>query len=134
MNVPSGCNCIKCIGSKTARTHRLRSVIQANSDVIRCTKSTGWYSCSPLQRPALALDDGYDYDSNSSESYEEDDGTLDGVLYSYDNARVPGVAFDLVPQVERAVEQFQTKELAALVKSEYDIIDESEGDEEFELV
>jgi hypothetical protein len=70
-------------------------------------------------------------------SFEEEhvDDFVDGVAYSYDNdGPVSTTEFPLVYAVTQAVEKFQSKELADLVKREYEFVCESDTDEDFEMV
>jgi len=72
------------------------------------------------------------------ETTEMDDGTVDGVTYSYDADGPSGGEEVLCYAVSQAVEKLQTKELATLIKNEYDVVDASSSDysdeEDFEFI
>jgi hypothetical protein len=73
-------------------------------------------------------------DSGSSEEeYDEHDAYVEGVAYSFDSTG-PGNELALSHAVTQAVEKFESKELATLVKNEYEFVNESDTDEDFELV
>jgi hypothetical protein len=96
-------------------------------------------ACTRPRRPLPALERGVD---ELMESYntralsDMDDGTVDGVTYSFDSDGPTAGEEVLCYVVSQAVEKFETKELNKLIKNEYEIIDSSESsdDEEFELI
>jgi len=76
-------------------------------------------------------------DEMDAGNFEEEhvDGIVDGVAYSYDNdGPASTTEFPFVYAVTQAVEKFQSKELADLVKREYEFVCESDTDEDFEMV
>ena len=74
-------------------------------------------------------------DHASSEEDDAADKPYDGgITYSFDHHGPCGHAFDIGPAVTRAVELLQTKELADLVKNEYELVNESDTEEDFELI
>lgn len=85
-------------------------------------------------RPRLNDADAADYrEQYYSTDDDELDATMAGVEYSFDHAG-PTHELDLSYAVTQAVEKFEAKELATLIKNEYEFVDESDTDEEFELI
>jgi hypothetical protein len=89
----------------------------------------------PTLRFLDKIEDFRSHDEYYSSTDEEDDGFVEGVVYSYDAPGLDyGVEFSLNHVVSQAVEKFETKELANLIKKEYEFVNESDGDEDFELI
>jgi hypothetical protein len=64
-----------------------------------------------------------------------DNDSIDGVTYSFDHRTGPTTGSDTFSHaVTEAVKKFENKELATLVKNEYEIVDSNDSDEEFELI
>ena len=96
-----------------------------------CTANASSAIARKTPRPTLNLADDFRNEDYSSSSDEDDH--IGGITYSFDNAG-PNCEMGLSQAVTEAVEKFENKELAMIVKNEYDLIMESETEEEFELV
>lgn len=119
------CHCFCC--------RRFNGRNQAHASVFATVVCTA--GSSRKTRPSLRADDidnirDSEEDDQSYDCYE--DG-MSGVAYSYDNEG-PARHLDLSYAVTAAVEKFENKELETLIKNEYDIVEESETDEEFEII
>jgi hypothetical protein len=122
------CHCAGC-RRQTAKMLRRKCPPSDLVDVV-CTAPT---IARKNQRPRLNDADVIDFRDSYYGEDDEHDSSMAGVEYSFDNAG-PAHEFDLSHAVTQAVEKFQAKELATLIKNEYEFIDESETDEEFELI
>lgn len=120
--------CHQCTGCRVANAkeaNKRRSLRKAyyNDDVI-CTART-----SPLSPTSAEVCDRWD-DSSSSDS-----DSIAGIAYSYDRATGPRAGTDTLSYaVTEAVKKFENKELATLIKNEYEVVDSEDSDEEFELI
>ncbi|KAF8539700.1 hypothetical protein BDD12DRAFT_736571 [Trichophaea hybrida] len=127
------CHCVSC-KQETAKMNRRKHPRLDIVDVV-CTGSTHIARKAP--RPVLnhaEIDDFRDMDSGSSEEeYDDQNVYMEGIAYSFDNAG-PGNELALSHAVTQAVEKFHSKELAMLVKNEYEFVNESDTDEDFELI
>lgn len=127
------CHCQNCRRS-TARDMRRKCPPSdmAAANVI-CTAGASSISRKQM-RPRLNDADAADYrEQYYSTDDDELDATMAGVEYSFDHAG-PTHELDLSYAVTQAVEKFEAKELATLIKNEYEFVDESDTDEEFELI
>ncbi|KAI5815556.1 hypothetical protein BZA77DRAFT_73862 [Pyronema omphalodes] len=126
---PRRCHCQNCKNSNAKGSSKRKAAISTAVDVV-CS-APGAVRKSP--RPVLNNADVDDYRDYESETSSVEDYGEDGFIYSYDHAS-PGheMALDFV--VNQAVEKFETKELDRLVKNEYELVDESDADEEFEMI
>jgi hypothetical protein len=127
--VTKTCRCPNC-KRQTAKLLRRKYTSSDITDVV-CTAP---HISRKNQRPRLNEADASDFrDFDDSGEDDEHDASMPGIEYSFDRAG-PTHEFDLSHAVTRAVEKFQAKELATLIKNEYEFVDESETDEEFELI
>ena len=138
--VRTACHCSNC-RRDTEKMNRRKYPRRDVVDVV-CTASTPSVA-RKLPRPGLnnsyySRADYRDLLDHASSEDDDDDATDEpydgGITYSFDHRGPRGDAFDLGPAVTRAVELFQTKELAALVKNEYELVNESDTEEDFELI
>jgi len=59
---------------------------------------------------------------------------MEGVAYSYDKLGPSAGTDTWSYALTEAVKKFESKELATLIKNEYEIVDPSDSDEDFELI
>lgn len=118
------CHCGSCRISNTKEVSKKRAAHKAYLDDEICTART-----NPLSPSSSGLDDRWD-DSSSS-----DNDSLAGITYSYDRTTGPRAGTDTLSYaVTEAVKKFENKELATLIKNEYEVVDSEDSDEEFELI
>ena len=133
--VRTACHCTSC----KRDTEKMNRRKQPRSDMVDvvCTASAPNVRKLPRlnsnSRPRANYRDLLDH-ASSEEDDAADEPYDGGITYSFDHRGPRGNAFDLGPAVTRAVELFQTKELAALVKNEYELVNESDTEEDFELI
>lgn len=118
------CHCGSCRTWNTKELSKKRAARKAYLNDEICTART-----NPLSPSSSGLDDRWD-DSSSSEN-----DTLAGITYSYDRTTGPRAGIDTLSYaVTEAVKKFENKELATLIKNEYEVVDSEDSDEEFELI
>lgn len=118
--VGAACHCSTCRSWNSKKRAAHKSYL--NDEI--CTART-----NPLSPSSSGLDDRWD-DSSSS-----DNDTLAGITYSYDRTTGPRAGIDTLSYaVTEAVKKFENKELATLIKNEYEVVDSEDSDEEFELI
>lgn len=118
------CHCTSCRVWNTKALSKKRAVHKAYLNDEICTART-----NPLSPASSGLDDRWD-DSSSS-----DNDSLAGITYSYDRTTGPRAGTDTLSYaVTEAVKKFENKELATLIKNEYEVVDSEDSDEEFELI
>lgn len=118
------CHCASCRVWNTKELSKKRAIRKAYLNDEICTART-----NPLSPASSGIDDRWD-DSSSS-----DNDSLAGITYSYDRTTGPRAGTDTLSYaVTEAVKKFENKELATLIKNEYEVVDSEDSDEEFELI
>ncbi|RPA96507.1 hypothetical protein L873DRAFT_1791656 [Choiromyces venosus 120613-1] len=116
------CHCQGCRGWYAREQNKKRAIEKLHWDDEICTARQ--YPLSPS-----AEEREYLWDDSSSDS-----GSIEGVAYSYDRPGPSAGADILNYAMTEAIKKFENKELATLIKNEYEVVDSSDSDEEFELV
>ncbi|CAZ80108.1 unnamed protein product [Tuber melanosporum] len=116
------CHCHGCRSWRAREQNKKKAVEKLHWDDEICTARQ--YPLSPS-----AEEREYLWDDSSSDS-----GSIEGVAYSFDRPGPSTGTDTLSYAVTEAVKKFENKELATLIKNEYEVIDASDSDEDFELV
>lgn len=115
------CHCASCRVSNTKELSKKRAIRKAYLNDEICTARS-----NPLS--AFSAIDHWD----DSLSYDND---FAGITYSYDRTTGPRAGTDTLSYaVTEAVKKFENKELATLIKNEYEVVDSEDSDEEFEFI
>ncbi|KAG0638940.1 hypothetical protein HOY80DRAFT_1001340 [Tuber brumale] len=116
------CHCNGCRGWRGRQQNKKKAVEKLHWDDEICTARQ--YPLSPS-----AEEREYLWDDSSSDS-----GSIEGVAYSFDRSGPSTGTDTLSYAVTEAFKKFENKELATLIKNEYEVVDSSDSDEDFELV
>lgn len=117
------CHCGSCREENTKALSKKRAIRKAYLDDEICSART-----NPLSPTSVEMGDRWD-DSSS------DNDSIAGIAYSYDRTTGPRAGTDTLSYaVTEAVKKFENKELATLIKNEYEVVDSEDSDEEFELI
>jgi hypothetical protein len=132
-NYSVNCHCTTCRRDKDRNIRKIQKH-SPETNIRGAVPLTHRKGRLPALRYEVAIDD-FRLDVYSSTDEDDDDDFIEGVAYSYD---APGLQsrteFSLRHVVSEAVDKFETKELATLIKNEYELVNETDGDEEFEFV
>jgi len=116
------CHCHGCRSWCARDQNKRKAIEKLHRDHEICTARQ--YPLSPS-----AEEGGYPWDDSSSDS-----DYIEGVDYSFDG-RGPSAGTDTLNYVvTEAEKKFENKELATLIKNEYEVVDSSDSDEDFEMV
>ncbi|PWW75508.1 hypothetical protein C7212DRAFT_352385 [Tuber magnatum] len=116
------CHCHRCRSWCAREQNKKKANEKLHWDDEICTARQYLLSPSAEEREYL-------WDDSSSDS-----GSIEGVAYSLDRPGPSAGTDTLSYAVTEAVKKFENKELATLIKNEYEIVDSSDSDEDFELV
>lgn len=116
------CHCASCRPWNAKELGKKRALRKAYFNDEICTARR-----SPLSPTSAGVDDRWD----ASASYND---SIAGIAYSFDCTGPLAGADTLSYAVTEAVKKFENKELATLIKNEYEVVDSEDSDEEFELI
>jgi len=116
------CHCNGCRGWYARNQNKRKAAEKLHWDDEICTARQYPLSPSAEERGDL-------WDDSSSDS-----GSIEGVAYSFDRRGPSAGTETLSYAVTEAVKKFENKELATLIKNEYEVVDSSDSDEDFEMI